>query len=306
MNTVAPGREACAVYILTTCHLANDGLEDLTRLVASVRAAVDEGEVGQLRLMALLQGCSTAECSEAARAMPQWVELLPTEASLSSPAARNFLIVQLLEKADFDPTAVAAFPDDDAWYPPGALRCIKESFAERRDSEFLITRRGPRPSAEECSSLVRPSLQTVLSNASCNTIFLRRRLLDRLPGFDERLGLGTVLAGGEDTEFAIRAFNLARDRTLYVHSTLVGHSVPDGAKKAKYYEGGLAAILAHSNDSLAGRLALIRKIAVGLWWVATMQLSTAKFCSAIRRARANAPAVRSRNSIPETRERARS
>jgi hypothetical protein len=279
-------------YLLTTCHVGKDGLDDLFRLVASAQTALDNGEVRHLRLIALLQGCSSAECEDVERRMPQWVELLSTEASLSSPAARNALIHHLLKQADYDPAAIVGFPDDDAWYPRGALSCVARHFGDSVDLQLLLCRYGPEPSADGCGQAFRPTLQQALSRGACAAIFVRAGLLAQLGGFHELLGLGTELSGGEDTEFVHRAFHRAHGRSLCIPGFLVGHAAADPVKKAAYYEGGLAAIMAHSHTSTAARLALIRKLAVGAWLVINRRMSAARYLTSLRRAADNAPTVR--------------
>jgi hypothetical protein len=279
-------------YLLTTCHVGKDGLDDLFRLIASAQTALDEGEVGHLRLIALLQGCGSAECEDVGRRLPQWVELLSIEGSLSSPAARNSLIHNLLKRSDFDPAAFVGFPDDDAWYPRGALSCVARHFRDAEDLQLLLCRYGPSPSADQCSDAFRPTLQQALSRGACAAIFVRGRLLAKLGGFHELLGLGTTLRGGEDTEFVHRAFQQASAHALCIPGFLVGHAAALPAKKAQYYEGGLAAILAHSHASAAARAALIRKLAAGVWLVLRRRQSLSQYFLAVRRAREHAPVVR--------------
>src|SRR5206468_4920904 len=113
-----------------------------------------------------------------------------------------------------------------------------------------------------------------------------------LGGFHELLGLGTELRGGEDTEFVHRAYHSARGQAAYIGGTLVGHAAADPVKKATYYEGGLAALIAHSRRSWAARVALVRKIGVGAWLVIRNRMSPLEYVQALSRARAHAPLVR--------------
>ena len=119
-----------------------------------------------------------------------------------------------------------------------------------------------------------------------------RTLLAQLGGFHPLLGLGTKLSGGEDTEFVHRAFHRARKHSLCIPGFLVGHAAADPKKKAAYYEGGLAAIMAHSRTSAAARVALIRKLAVGVGLVITRRMSASHYLQSLRTARAHAPIVR--------------
>lgn len=283
---------AISGYLLTTCHLQNDGIDDLLRLVASVDAALRAGEVKCLRHIILLQGCTPARCREIETQLPQWVTLISRDGNLSSPAARNLMIGHMLAEASFDPSAFVGFPDDDAWYPTEGLACVARHFSNSPDLQLLLCRYGPEPCADQCHEAFRATLQQALSRGACAAIFVRARLVAQLGGFHELLGLGTKFSGGEDTEFVHRAFQRSGGRAECVPGFLVGHAASDPGKKARYYEGGLVALMAHSDTSLAARVALIRKFAVGLWLVLKNHMSMAQYLQVLRSARANALVVR--------------
>lgn len=278
--------------LLTTCHLQKDGLDDLFRLVASVGAALDQQEVASLQHIILLQGCNSTRREEVQRQMPQWVTLLSTQESLSSPAARNAMLEHLRSEGSINPDAFVGFPDDDCWYPRGALACIGAQFETRPLLQLLVSRYGPSPSADRSATTHHATLQQALSRSACHSFFLRGGLLAQLGGFHELLGLGTQLRGGEDTEFVHRAFHCAVGEAAYVPGTLIGHAAAGPAKKARYYEGGLAAVMAHSHASSSARLALIRKLAAGLWLVVRQHMSAGEYVRSLRKARAYAPILR--------------
>jgi hypothetical protein len=280
-------------FLLTTCQLQKDGVADLLRLVESIDSALRQKELDSLQHIILLQACSSARRSEIEAQVPQWVKLLSTTRSLSSPTARNAMIDHLVADEDFNPDAFVGFPDDDCWYPPGALACVARHFKTKPGLQLLVSRYGPSPSADECVTARRASLQQALSRGACAAIFVRAALVARLGGFHELLGLGTKLSGGEDTEFVHRAFHYAEGEAAYVPGTLVGHAAAEPAKKAKYYEGGLAALMAHSRSSSAAQLAVMRKIAVGVWLVFRRRMSAGEYFRSLLTARANAPLLRS-------------
>lgn len=277
--------------LLTTCNLQTDGTRDLLRLVHSVDAASRSGEVGRVRHIVLLQCSDGAQQKELEKALPACVELIASPEALPPSTARNELIRHWRSSENFDPDDFVGFPDDDAWYPTGALACIARQFDSER-LEFLLCRYGPDASSGDGARAARPSLQRALSQGSCAAIFVRARLLDKLGGFNELLGIRTRLSGGEDTEFSFRAFNMAAGQSLYLDAFLVGHLASNPAKRARYYEGGLAAIMAHSRSSTAGRVALVRKLLVGVWLVLNRRLSWHAFASAVERARKNVSAIR--------------
>lgn len=281
-----------SAILLTTCHLENDGVADLVGLVRSVEVAVRGGELANVRHVVLLQGSTAEQAGEIKRQLPDWAEILSVEGRLSSPAARNVMIHRLMDDASFAPDAFVAFPDDDAWYPSGALACVAAHF-QSPDLQLLLCRYGPSPSAAGCSTAFAATLQQALSRGACAAIFVRAALLAELGGFHPLLGLGTRLSGGEDTEFVHRAFQRAGKNAAWVPGFLVGHAAAEPAKKAKYYEGGLTAIMAHSRTSAAARVALVRKLAVGIWLVLKRQMSFPAYLRSVRVARANAPLIRS-------------
>lgn len=290
---------ACSFILLTTCHLQNDGVADLFGLIASEEATLRGNEIARLRHIVLLQGCTAKHCDEIRKQLPNWVEPLSSEQTMSSPAARNVMIRYLLSREAFNRAAIVGFPDDDAWYPEGGLACVARHFRNPQ-LQLLLTRYGPSPSASQCADAFRPTLQQALSRGACAAIFLRAGLLAELGGFHELLGLGTRLRGGEDTEYVHRAFHRARGQTLCVPGILVGHEAADPVKKATYYEGGLAAIMAHSHASATARVALIRKLAVGVALVLTRRMSARHYLQSLRKAWVNAPLIRSPERGPET------
>lgn len=280
------------LLLLTTCHLESDGTKDLRRLIDSVAAAIVAQEIAGARHIVLLQGCTKDQAQALGSDLPRWVELLSTERRLSSPAARNRMIDHLWGPGEPDADAVVAFPDDDAWYPPGALGCIVRLFDSSQRPTILLGRYGPDPSAENCPAPFRANLQQALTRGACAAMFLSVGLLKRLGGFNEILGLGTRLSGGEDTEFVHRAYHFADGRAFCIPGVIVGHEAANPAKKAKYFEGGLAALMAHREASTEARLAYFRKLAVGVWLVLARRMSPQLYMQAIARARAASPVIR--------------
>ena len=124
---------------------------------------------------------------------------------------------------------VVAFPDDDCVYAPELLARVAERFAADPGLDGLAGRpvaadgrtagRWP-PRAQR----IRPD--SVFHTAISHTIFLRRRSVDRVGGFDEQLGLGsgTPWSSGEEIHFLVRALR-AGARLEYDPSLVVTHPV---------------------------------------------------------------------------------
>src|SRR3954463_8007446 len=98
-----------SIILLTTCHLQNDGIADLLRLIASEESALRNGEIQNLRHIILLQGSTSRQRDQIRTRLPKWAELIASSAAMSSSAARNLMIRHLLEDGAFDPSAIIGF-----------------------------------------------------------------------------------------------------------------------------------------------------------------------------------------------------
>ena len=114
-----------------------------------------------------------------------------------------------LPRVDAD---VVAFPDDDCVYPPDLL----EHVAARIDGLDGVTGREPSWTTG-AAVLTRDNLW---NRAISFTIFLRRRVVERVGPFDERLGLPS--SSGEEIDYLIRALD-SRARIEYDPSLVVEH-----------------------------------------------------------------------------------
>jgi hypothetical protein len=182
---------------------------------------------------------------------------------------------------------VVGFPDDDCWYPRGALDAVMRSFAQwpALDLWFCNYASEPVSAADAAPRAAAP--RDVIRHASSNTMFIRGHILQSDMTFDETLGVGTPNGGGEDTEFALRAY-LASRQSLYLDAPVVGHRDKTPQLRPRYYRGGLIALARYAPREPRIGLELIRKVAVGIWLVATRQLAVTAFSKAI------AAALRSR------------
>jgi Glycosyl transferase family 2 len=104
---------------------------------------------------------------------------------------------------------VIAFPDDDCTYPDDLLERVGRVLVARPDVDLLTGRTAD--TAGRVSPRWHPGgavdLADVWHAGNSASMFVRRTLLDRIGGFDERLGLGagTPWTSGEDVELIVRA-----------------------------------------------------------------------------------------------------
>lgn len=107
---------------------------------------------------------------------------------------------------------VVAFPDDDCWYEKDTVKAMLQAFSEDSTCDGIIGQwveqalaQNHRPSPEPLSSQAWRRFRG--GNASSITLFIKRALLVRLGGFDERFGVGRWYGAGEETDFILRALS---------------------------------------------------------------------------------------------------
>ncbi len=149
------------------------------------------------------------------------LEWLRSEPGLSR--ARNLALARVA--AD-----VVAFPDDDCTYPSDLLERTGRTLAARPEVELLTGRTADgdgRVSARwhRGGAVAVPDVWHAGNSAS---LFVRRALLERIGGFDERLGLGAASpwTSTEDVELIVRALR-AEARVEHDPSLVVVHPLRD-------------------------------------------------------------------------------
>ena len=146
---------------------------------------------------------------------------------------------------------IIAFPDDDCEYPPGLLDRAAMALAQRNDVHGISCRRVAHCDAVEGNSHapVRLNRYNVWTRAQSFTIFLRSELVQRLGGFDPRLGLGsgTPFGSGEETDYLLRALDvdalLVQLPDLAVCHPVVDYDAENLAAKGRSYSRGLTYVL---------------------------------------------------------------
>ena len=105
---------------------------------------------------------------------------------------------------------VIAFPDDDCWYPPGLLTEINDRLRFDPVLDGLtgvsVFADGSPGTGRFNSAACWVQRSNIWTTAISFTIFLRRRVLEEVGGFDEALGTGskTSLQAGEETDYMVR------------------------------------------------------------------------------------------------------
>ena len=264
--------------LFTTSNPKGSRLTELLRLFRSIDDAVATEGV-RVRHYVLLQ-----ETAALPAALAEWQNahrtflLAPTRLSLSR--ARNLMIHRAHADQAFSETRITAFPDDDAWYPPGFLRMLSDYLGIASVPDIFTCRYASQPvrihpqrQEEVFAYLHVSSDREFVRYASSNTLFLRSALASEVGYFDERLGVGARINGGEDLDYALRAYCLGGTHATISTLALVGHRDWSPGVRAQYYTGSLFAIARSGLGSLPLFVQLLRKVGVGIFFTLRREMS---------------------------------
>jgi hypothetical protein len=271
------------VNLFSTANLSSGRSDVLARMIASVAAAARARANIDVRLLILLQGCDSAPADLLSEEEARLVTLLTAPGLVSLSAARNLLLAEGRRLGWMAGDEIVAFPDDDCWYPEGALPYIHDAFSARSDLDLWFCDYASAPVPMDGALERDASVHDVLRRASSNTMVFRSAVARQVGAFDLDLGVGARLNGSEDTDYALRAFALSR-RTRFLPLPCIGHRDRNTAIRAKYYPSGLMVIARHARQVPALRGALVRKLAVGSALVARGELKPRAFAGALRTA----------------------
>lgn len=269
------------LLLISTTDIRNAPKGILDRMLASVSRAARSLPHAHITHALLLQNCPPRH----GRAFPNFVAADTIETQLSLSAARNRLLGPRIERRSVAPETVVGFPDDDCWYPAGLLETVLKRFRTDPQLDLWFCRYSSRPatygSQRESGRPARA--RDVVRNASSNTMFVRARVVRQIGRFDETLGVGTSNLGGEDVDFALKAFRLA-EKAWFEDAVLIGHRDPQPALRARYYPGSLLVLGRHAATSPPLLKEYLRKIGVGLILTQRGELPLRAFLSANRAA----------------------
>jgi glycosyltransferase involved in cell wall biosynthesis len=138
---------------------------------------------------------------------------------------------------------VVAFPDDDCWYPSSLLEQVRKLLSRPEDWDGVIGHL-----VDDAGKAILPwsdkagPVSPAISWRRTGTclFFFRKKVVDRMGGFDEKLGpgAGTLWGAGEDNDYMLRAlkfgFNVYFEPALLVHHPRMFLSRDDAARQKKY------------------------------------------------------------------------
>jgi hypothetical protein len=270
-------------YLFVNTTQAGAGrLADSARLVSSI---VNQRRPDrELRLVMLIQRAASTPAEYLALANSGiHIEYSTSPTALSLSSARNLLIMRELEMSDYD---WVFFPDDDCFYQEGFLDFVEEIHRSKNADLLLIGNDlPPKPIPIAFEHAVKlSSVFDAQRSVNSNGIGVTGELLAKVGRFDEGLGVGTPMGGGEDSDFATRAFRGA-DHPITVTLDIVGHRKMNGsfatrfASMKKYWPGVARQTISNFEPSLLGLL--LYRVAVGILLLCTSGVSPRLFVEAL-------------------------
>jgi GT2 family glycosyltransferase len=236
---------------------------------------LDSLEAQQARVRVLLVD-QNEDDSVAARVAGRTLEIVHLRSQRGLSRARNAALGHLAAN-------VVAFPDDDCVYPPGLLERVGERLAAEPALDGLTGRSADEAGRSAASWMQDAAILTdrnLWNRAISYTIFLRRAVVERVGGFDERLGLGSVepWSSGEEIDYLVRAVR-AGARIAYDPALVVEHAVRPDDPRTGFRDGASIGYLLHKHRYPArtvGRM-LVRPLGGAAVSLARLDTARARF-----------------------------
>lgn len=262
-------------HLITTHQYRKDNPSELARLIRSVEQQ-DMGLGDQIALCCLIQGADGQEASSSIWKATKRTRFFWTPDFLSAARARNRLIADI----PFQDDLFVLFPDDDCWYQDGFFSWLSDQICSS-GSDLLFFDHSDPPTMLAGSSIEfkRPSDIDVMQMNTISMV-ISASLVASAGTFDERLGLGTPMGGGEDTDYAFRVFQISR-KPLTTSAELIGHRKLHRNFRARveemttYWPGIMLQTLMHLRPTLY-TLALYRAVG-GIYLLLAGRLSLSRF-----------------------------
>lgn len=277
------------VVLFTTCDLGGGRSDEMLRLLASVRSAESAGQPKELPIhhYILLQRAPGGVPSALEAAVGPSARLLAIDGRVSLSRARNMLLSRAREDGALARALWVAFPDDDAWYPPSLLDTVNALFTASASLTLVTCRYGTQPVVPPPAagiSAFRPlrGYGELIRVISSNTMMVRASAVEAAGGFDERLGVGARINGGEDLDYALRALACCNGHVIVSDRTLVGHRDRMRWVRSRYFAGSLFALARAARIRPPLAVHVLRKLLVGASLVALRELSASELRRGIR------------------------
>jgi len=150
---------------------------------------------------------------------------------------------------------IIGYPDDDCCYEDSTIAKVVEYFGKYTDIDGLIGRwceMDTKYDTEFILDIKKWRRFNIGITASSICIFTRKELIEKVSGFDERLGVPLWFNAGEETDFIMRCLSSGA-RILYVPAIRIHHPVKS------ILEGKLGEVLNRTRSRSRGTGALYRK-----------------------------------------------
>lgn len=272
--------------LFTTSDLAGGHIGELLRLLESIRLSAQSG-IMPVRHYILLQRCTAGVPPCLSAAAEPSTRLLAIGGRVSLSRARNLLLRQARLDGALACSLWAGFPDDDAWYPPSLLPEIGALFAATPSLALVTCGYGANPAAlapgTGASAFRRPrSRAELVRTVSSNTLMLRASTVEDAGDFDERLGIGAPINGGEDLDYALRALACMNGQATLSDRVLVGHRDRLPWVRSRYFAGSLFALSRAARARPALLPQVLRKLLVGLWLTMLREMTPGDLARQVR------------------------
>lgn len=128
--------------------------------------------------------------------------------------------------ASFAKYPIICFPDDDCWYDDNALTLVMENF-NKINADLLIIKWKQDPSYKLNSGFLNKKIIHSFRAVGYATItvFFKKNFFNKIKGFDESIGLGKYIGGGEDTDILFKSVkyngSVYYDSLIYVNHDYV-------------------------------------------------------------------------------------
>ena len=147
---------------------------------------------------------------------------------------------------------IVGYPDDDCWYEDGVVAKVIEYFENNPDADGVIGRWCEMDVDFEEEFLLNPSRWRrfrlgISAFSSC--LFFRKGLVEKVGGFDERLGVPLWFNSGEETDLVIRSLDagaslryLPNIRVHHPLKSILEGTLDEALKRVRYRSRGVGGL----------------------------------------------------------------